>query len=284
LGQFSAVHLRGNESKFEPKEVLEGKSNYGVHVFVDRDGSISEIVRLNILNDRDREEIIGFHYAQQHAKIHYSNQLEKPHFYVVGRDNPWDFEYLMHDGSTFFLEVCRVADEDLLKAIKIENDVTLLLTKPTLYGFEIQKIERHFPGTVPMEIVNQVVTKADTKRKFDWDNSSGPPKLFIRPTMSPQLDLRKELEKALLKKASKNHAGKERTVIILDNLTTHSGPRDFFDALDQMGEFLENLPFKSVWFYTGYYSGDDGYNCEFSLIPMKLPHDELKSLTEQSKV
>ncbi len=57
----------------------------------------------------------------------------------------------MHDGTTFFLEICRVADKDLLKAIKIENDVTALLMKSELKGFEIEKIEKHFPGTLPVD-------------------------------------------------------------------------------------------------------------------------------------
>lgn len=91
------------------------------------------------MDDRHREDIIGFHFAQQYAKIYYTGQPEQPQFYIVGRDNPWDIEYVMHDGTNFFLEICRVADRDFLKAMKIENDVTSLLLKSKLAGFEIKK-------------------------------------------------------------------------------------------------------------------------------------------------
>lgn len=268
--------MDGEEGKFEPKSNLEGKNNFTRHSFIESDGSVTEVVRLNVLSDRHREDIIGFHFAQQYAKIHYGNQLVQPQFYIVGRDDPWDFEYLMHDGTTFILEVCRVADENLLKAIKIENDITSILLKPKLLGFEIQKVEKHFPGTLPRDLVEIIKTKADRKRIYAFENPDGPPKLFIRPMMNPRLDLRKELQVALEKKVAKKHDGKDRTIVVIDNLTTHSNPKDFFSAIEGIEDFLENLPFKSIWLYTGYYSDDNGYNCEYSLIPIKLTDDEQK--------
>lgn len=277
---FQNQFLKGQESRFAPLNDLSDKHNYSWHVFIERDGSISEVVRLNVLNDRHREDIIGFHFAQQYAKIHFGKQLEQPQFYVVGRDNPWDFEYVMHDGTTFFLEICRVADKDLLKAIKIENDVATLLQKPKLRGFEIKKIEKHFPGTLPADLVANVQSKADKQRRFAWDKSCGSPNLFLRPPMNPYLDLKKEIKTALKKKSAKKHAGKDRTIIVLDNLTTHSEPDDFFGAADDLGDFLDELPFKSIWLYTGYYSDDDGYSCEYSLVPIKLSDEEARYLAE----
>ncbi|MEP0565084.1 MAG: hypothetical protein ABJC64_11825, partial [Paracoccaceae bacterium] len=227
-----------------------------------------------------REDIIGFHFSNQYAEVHYGHQLEQPQFYVVGRDNPWDFEYVMHDGTTFFLEICRVADKDLLKAMKIENDVTTLLLKSELKGFEIQKIEKHFPNTLPRDLVEKVKTKADRQRTFSWERKVDTPKVFLRPPMNPRLDLKKELETALKKKAAKKHAGKERTIVVLDNITTHSKPEDFFAVVEELAQFIEELPFKSVWLYTGYYSDDNGYNCEYTLIPIKLSDEEAEFLTE----
>jgi hypothetical protein len=143
---FKNQFLQGDGDRFSPLSDLSDKHNYSRHVFIERDGKISEVVRLNVLNDRHREDIVGFHFAQQYAKIHFGTQPEQPQFYIVDRDNPWDIEYVMHDGTTFFVEICRVADKDLLKAIKIENDVTILLQKPEIKGFEIEKIEKHFPA------------------------------------------------------------------------------------------------------------------------------------------
>lgn len=278
---FRSIYLTGNESNFAPKSDLKDKNNYSRNVFIEVDGSVSEIIRLNVLNDRHREEIIGYHFAQHYAKFHYSDQLNQPQFYMVGRDSPWDFDYVMHDGSSFSLEVCRLADRNLLKAIKIENDITSLLLRKELCGFEIQKIEKHFPGTLPRDLVEKVRTKQDRKRVFPLENWEASPKLFVRPPMYPQIDLREELEKALRKKAEKKHSGKDRTIIVLDNITTHSTPEDFFSALEKMNQFIDCLPFNSVWLYTGYYSDDDGHNCEYSMIPIKLSEKELKYLTER---
>ncbi|WP_289085111.1 hypothetical protein [uncultured Sulfitobacter sp.] len=277
---FRNQFLQGENRRFAPLSDLSDKRNYSRHVFIERDGSLSEAVRLNILNDRHREDIIGFHFAQQYAKIHFGDKLEQPQFYIVGRDNPWDIEYVMHDGTTFFLEICRVADKDLLKAIKIENDVTALLMKSELKGFEIEKIEKHFPGTLPVDLVAKVQNKADKQRRYVLEKPGGGPDLFLRPPMDPHLNLKTEIEIALKKKSAKKHAGKDRTIIVLDNLTTHSQPEDFFDAVNDLGDFLDELPFKSVWLYTGYYSDDDGYSCEYSLVPIKLSDEEASYLTE----
>ena len=107
---FKNIFLRGAEGTFAPRADLVDKQNYSRHVFIERNGGVSEVVRLNVLDDRHREDIVGFHFAQQYAKIHYDEHPEQPQFYIVGRDNPWDIEYVMHNGTTFFLEVCRVSD------------------------------------------------------------------------------------------------------------------------------------------------------------------------------
>lgn len=277
-GVFKNQFLVGEEGRFAPHSDLSDKNNFCRHFFIERDGGVSEVVRLNVLDDRHREDIIGFHFAQQYAKIHFGHQLEQPQFYVVGRDNPWDFEYVLHDGSTFFLEICRVADRALLKAIKAENDATSLLQKSKLKGFEIEKIEKLFPGTLPVELTKRIQTKADRQREFDLPGEDDSLGVYLRPPMNPQLDLKREIETALKKKAAKRHAGKDRTIIVLDNLTTHSEPQDFFTAIGELSEFLETLPFSSIWLYTGFYSDDDGYNCEYSMVPIKLSTEELTYL------
>lgn len=178
------------------------------------------------------------------------------------------------------MEVCSVADKELLKAIKIENNVATLLQKSELRGFEIEKIEKHFPGTLPVDLVAKVETKIDKQLRFAWESLGQSPDLFLRPPMNPHLDLKKEIETALKKKSVKKHAGKDHTIIVLDNLTTHSEPEEFFGAVDDLGDFLDELPFKSIWLYTGYYSDDDGYGCEYSLVPIKLSDEEARYLAE----
>ena len=208
-------------------------------MLVERDGTVAEVVRLNVLDDRKREEIIGFHFSQQYAKLHYGDSDEQPQFYVVGRDRPWDFEYVLHDGTHFFVEICRVADKELLKAIKAENDVMALLTKNELRGYEVLKVERLFPGTLPNEIVrlfpgtlpNEIVrlvqTKADKQKIFEIGQQDNSPKLFLRPPMMPTVNVVSKIQTAISKKVAKSHKGKENTILVLDNLTTHADPTNF---------------------------------------------------------
>lgn len=58
---FKDQFLKGEDRRFGPLSYLSDKSNYGRHVFIERDGSVSEVVNLNVLNDRHREKIIGSH-------------------------------------------------------------------------------------------------------------------------------------------------------------------------------------------------------------------------------
>ena len=53
------------------------------------------------------------------------------------------------------------------------------------------------------------------------------------------------------------------------SLTTHASPDDFFDTLEAIKAEIDMTPFPSIWLYTGYYSDDDGSNCEFSIVPLK---------------
>ena len=94
----------------------------------------------------------------------------------------------------------------------------------------------------------------------------------------PKLNLVNEIQTAISKKVAKRHKGKESTIILLDNLTTHADPKHFFDAVKDLQDYLDEVPFPSIWLYTGYYSDDNGYNCEYSLVPIKLSEREVKTL------
>jgi hypothetical protein len=281
--EFSSETLRGTGCRYEPRQSLEGKQNFSRHVFIERDGSIKEVVRLNVLDDRHREEIVAYHFARQYAEIHYRGPSEEPQFYVVGRDCPWDFEYVMHDASTFYLEICRIADRRLLKAIKAENDFSVLMAKGELRGYEILKVEKGFPGTIPQSTLDQIKTKLDRQKLFRFEDDNQGPRLFMRPMMDPRLDLKAEIKQAIEKKVAKRHAGKERTILLIDNITTHSDPAAFFEAFSALEGFIEEVPFPSIWLYTGYYSDHNGFDCEFSLTPIKLTDVEWEALSRSNE-
>jgi hypothetical protein len=271
--RFTADPSHYGAYEFSPRQPLDGKRNVGRHMFVDPDGSIREVIRLNVLNDRHREDIIAFHFCMQYAEVYYGSESDRPEFYIVGRDDPWDYRYVMHDGSRFNIEICRVASRDLLKLIKAENDCSLLLMKDSLYGYEIKKIERHFPGTFPDSLVDAASVPAAKKKQFPTGAFYSPNRAFLRPPFDPRLDVKAALKEAIQKKLIKKHPEKEETHLILDNLTTHASATDFFEAYGVSSETLDSLPFLSVWLYTGYYSDDDGDNCEFALTPIKISGD-----------
>jgi hypothetical protein len=268
---FSSQILRGRGRTYSPNLDLDGKQNFTRHVFIDRDGGIKEVVRLNVLDDRHREEIVAFQFARQYAEIHYRNQLEKPQFYIVGRDCPWDFEYVMHDGTTFFLEICRMADKGLLKAIRAENEFSTLMGKGTVRGYEVLKLEKNFPGSVPKHVLEEIGGKAGKQKLFTLhEKETSGPRLFLRSPINPHVDLEAGIRSAINKKTAKRHAGKDRTILVIDNLTTHSEPDEMFDAAEKLHDFLDAVPFPSIWIYTGYYSDNNGFDCEYSLTPIKL--------------
>lgn len=262
-------HLSDQDRPFQPKSKLDGKQNFGRHVFVAEDATLHEAVRLNVWNDRTREELIAFHVWQQYREFRGGTEIGVK-CNVTGRDCPWDFKWELTDGIECFVEITRVADIALLKAIKAENEVEILLNRPMLTGAEVQKVERLFPSTIDRPIVDQIRTRADRRKIFTRQPSKGGPRLFIRPPMQPaRLDLTREISRAIEKKASKQHEGKTRTILILDNLTTHLTPRDFFNSAEEISDFLQEVPFPEIWVYTGYYSSDDGQDAEYCFLILK---------------
>ncbi|GLO73943.1 hypothetical protein MACH18_10230 [Phaeobacter italicus] len=270
--------LLGKGHKFSPRADLQKKRNFTAHTFFSPDGSIRQAIRLNVLDDREREEIIAFHFAQQYAKINYPETPTPPHFYITKRDDPWDFEYVMHDGTTFNLEICRVADTALLRAIKLENDCRKLLHKGWLKGFEISKIEKAFPGTLPFNLTESANQRENKKKLFYIAAEFRDPRIFLRPPLNPHIDLKRAIYTAIAKKNAKRHKGKEDTILVLDNLTTLDEPDDFFAAAEEIYEFILASPFQSIWLYTGYYSDSNGYDCEFSIIPLKASDEAMNLL------
>lgn len=271
----SELEIRSNdEYAFSPNFTPDGKNNFCRHMFVKEDGSVHEVVRLNILDERHREEVIAHHFLMQYVSIFCMPNSESPKIEMVSRDSPWDFEFIDHNGKRFFLEICRIADEGLLTAIKAENDCIPLLQKRYLKGFEVKKLAKHFPSAVPREMLNSINSKRDKQKTFDMGSSNRLPQAFIRPPINPHIDLAEEIKIAIQKKANKNHQNKEKTTLLLDNITTHNNPIDFDYAAGKLIDFLDNTPFPSIWVYTGYYSDGDGSNHEFSLFPLKLTPEE----------
>ncbi len=53
---------------------------------------------------------------------------------------------------------------------------------------------------------------------------------------------------------------------------------EYSNACESLREYLKNIPFSEVWFYTGYFSDDDGNNSEFSFGPLKIQKQQTNML------
>jgi hypothetical protein len=102
--------------------------------------------------------------------------------------------------------------------------------------------------------------------------------LFLSRIPEPERTLSQLIQSAIEKKAAKSHDGKENVVLIIDNRTGIFDVEDYRIAVGTLEGFLTAVPFPEVWFYTGYYSDDDGNNAEFSFSPLKVTMAQEKAL------
>ena len=94
-------------------------------------------------------------------------------------------------------------------------------------------------------------------------------------------------KEAVEKKACKRHSGKEKTTLIIDNRSYLFEMDDYYLAAEELSAYCATQPFPEIWFYTGYFSDDDGNNAEFSFAPLKVTPQQskvLKNIAESGNV
>lgn len=79
-----------------------------------------------------------------------------------------------------------------------------------------------------------------------------------------------QIIEAIERKAAKNHAGKDQTIIILDYRSNYPSPKGLAVAREVLADYFELSPFPEILIYVGYFSDDIGNNAEFSIAPLKL--------------
>ena len=87
--------------------------------------------------------------------------------------------------------------------------------------------------------------------------------------------------KAIKNKVSKEHRDKESTILIIDNRTSKFEVKDYQKAVGELKDKTKNIPFPEIYFYTGYYSNNDGDNAEYSLAPIKLPDERYELIRKR---
>lgn len=246
-------------------------------IAVKQDGERDEVLRLNCLNDRDREEIVKEGFMNYHNLVNYKPAANQPKYKVVGRDNPWDFEIIENNGNKLILEIRRIGDERLLAAMKAENECSPLFGKRKLRGHELRKLARNYPEVVSGKIeriVKSLKTREDNDKLFDLVYHVPRPRGLVSLPITSDLDVAAEIRKAIQAKADKPHPEKDRVHLIIDNLTTHSQPIDVDYASGRLEEFIDQSPFPSIYLYTGYGFNTITGGYEYSIFPLKLSERE----------
>lgn len=268
------------KSSFNPVDV-RNKANFKPYYRIERDGTVVLRVLLDIPYPEIREHIIYQHYLSTIVR-HY--RQEDTAVTLISRDDPWDFKLRFNQEDPFNVEITSIADDtDHFTKIKKEERLSTKSVIDKIPLHELNKLNQFFPNPI-----------ADKRLKF-WKSQgygkndlvanpylSDPeaPLLFLSSALPNMVKLENLIKDAINKKMAKKHADKDTTVLIIDNRTTYYEISDFYTAQDKLENYLISLPFKEVWFYTGYCSDLSGKNAEFSFAPLKLTPEQ-ESITEK---
>lgn len=245
-------------------------------MIVGRDGTVRERVSLQTASAAHREQLICLHYLRQLGHCFFEE--EQTGVTIHGRDTPWDFDLELSNGDRFFLEITAIADSRFqFERDKREERLRLASGSRRIRLRDLRKLASMFPS----ELVDRLLTRhAATPADLEVENPffTEGPNLTAGHVLPPERRLEEEIVAAVSGKAAKRHAGKERTVLILDYRGNFADAAAFSHARQELVPYFEACPFAEVWFYVGYFSGDDGNNAEFTFAPLKLPGNRMAKI------
>lgn len=267
------------QSTFKPVKPVEGKSNYKRYFRIERDGSIKERIFLNVPNISLREEIICKHYLSFLVRNFIRNPIG---IKFTARDNPWDFGVELSNELLFNVEITSVADNQWLhEKIKREEEFEKIVARKYISLRKLKKIHLWFGGEKSQQSIKKAEedsTKADEQIANPFYDERG--RIYISDSKDELKSLSDLIVEAIEKKIYKNHDGIENTILIIDNRTSRFEIEDYRKAIGELesGAELAKINFREVYFYTGYYSDNDGNNAEYSFAPIKLPQEKWEQL------
>jgi hypothetical protein len=251
---------------------LEGKNNFQKFFLIEKDGNIKERIILFINNIKLREDVICFHFLSRYIQVFIEKRTG---IKFVSRDDPWDFQIELSNSEKLTIEITSIADEvDLFKTFKYQERISERSNFKKLEFHELVKLNNLFPQRdIQKEIDKLRINKVKNNQLVS--NPYYGKSFFFESSISDNLEcFEKILKKSIDKKTEKTHSNKQNLILIIDNRTVTYELEDIISYLGNMNDYFNNLPFKEVWLYTGYYSDFDGNNAEYSFVPLKL--DELK--------
>jgi len=272
-------NIKVNQNTFRPIKSLEGKSNYKRYFRIERNGSVKERIFLNVPNISLREEIICKHYLSFLVRNFIQCPIEVR---FTERDNPWDFGVELSNGLSFNVEVTSVADNQWLhEKMKREEEFEKIIAKKYITPRKLKKFHLWFGG----EKSKQVIKKAE-KEFIKTDEQTLNPfykergRIYISNSKDETKPLSILIIEAIERKSRKNHSNIKNTILIIDNRTIRFEVGDYHKAMNELESEnkLANISFPEIYFYTGYYSDNDGGNAEYSFAPIKLSEEKYKQL------
>lgn len=255
-----------------PIQQIENKNNFQEFILVKRDGKTKKRIILFVSNIELREQIICTHFLSRYVQLF----IEKPTgIKFVSRDSPWDFQIELSNSENLILEITSIADEiDIFKTFKYQERICDKSNYEQIEFHELKKLNNLFPRIEIQKVIDELENKGIDKNDL-VTNPHYKNKFLFESSISEDLkNFDKIIKEAIGKKVNKRHPDKENVTLIIDNRTVTFELEDILIHLDNLDDYFENLPFKEVWLYTGYYSDFDGNNAEYSLAPLKI--DDLK--------
>jgi hypothetical protein len=266
---FPAAKDASRRQGFFPTRNPSKLHNCKQYFWVYPDGSSTQAVYLNALEDSFREELIFEHYVSHMTEVMIQGDLG---FNVMSRDEPWDFKVGLSTGATINVEICSFTDrKDFFQKLTAEE----LLQRHSYYSeirFGIlEKISKFFPSNELTKILSKLVDEGSDRSTMVSNPFYGEDKqLFMSWSPSAPLPILEEIKNAIVKKNSKKHLDKSQTVLILDNRTTTADLNDFVAAASKLEPLFQFSPFFEIWLYTGYGGGHNRKFEDFLLLPLKL--------------
>ena len=269
------------QSSFFPASPVEGKNNYKVFYRIEEDATVSEHVFLDVIDPSKRDLLICFHYLKHISRCFLKENIG---INIVSRDCPWDFKLELSTGTNFNLEITSVADRTSHFIInKREERFAKWTSEATIPLYELEKISQLFPDAKLQNTV-ECFFKSGLQKTQHVENpiKDHNPNIFLSTMPKPDESLADILRSSIDKKSKKNHLEKENTILIIDNRTSAFSVSDYISAVETLETYLSLLPFPEIWFYTGYFSDDDGNNAEFSFAPLKITEEQKRIINDMA--
>jgi hypothetical protein len=262
---------------FQPIKSLKNKNNFKEYYRVEKNGDIKKRIFLDIPNIALREEIICKHYLSFLVRNFVQKRLM---IHIVDRDNPWDFNIKLSNGLQFNIEITSIADNQWrFEKTKREEKCSKLFVEEKITLRELKKIHSWFGGDESAQIIQNAEDKSIGPNELvnnPFYNKKGI--IYLSSSGEEKKSLSKLILEAIERKNKKNHNGKENTILIIDNRSIRFKIEDYQKAMKELKNKISNSIFPEIYFYTGYYSDNDGNHAEYSFAPIKLPDEKIEQL------